>query len=66
MPMARSCSSASLLGKWLSIDIRVWSASIGNINWQTPIVVNGHIYVADNNSKFWSFPLDGIFKNGYQ
>ena len=31
MPMARTCSIASVLGKWLSIDIRVRPASIGSI-----------------------------------
>jgi outer membrane protein assembly factor BamB len=45
---------------------QVWSASIGSINWQTPIVVNSHVYVTDSNAKLWSFPLDGIFKNGFQ
>ncbi len=45
---------------------QVWSASIGNINWQTPIVINSHVYVTDSNAKLWSFPLDGIFRDGYQ
>jgi len=45
---------------------QVWSASIGNISWQTPIVVNGHLYVTDSNAKLWSFAFDGIFKDGYE
>lgn len=45
---------------------QVWSASIGNINWQTPIVVNGHVYVTDSNAKLWSFAFDGIFKDGFE
>jgi outer membrane protein assembly factor BamB len=40
---------------------QVWSATVGGIKWQSPIVVNGHIYVTDNNGKLWSFALDGIF-----
>ena len=43
MPMARSCSSASLLGKWLSIDIRVWSASIGSIV-TMPVVLGNSVF----------------------
>ena len=31
MPIARTCSIASALGKWLSIDIRVRPAPIGSI-----------------------------------
>jgi hypothetical protein len=45
---------------------QVWSESIGSINWQTPIVVNGHLYVTDSNAKLWSLPLDGIFKDGLE
>jgi len=45
---------------------QVWSASIGSINWQTPIVVNSHLYVTDSNAKLWSFAFDGIFRDGYQ
>jgi outer membrane protein assembly factor BamB len=46
--------------------VQVWSESIGSINWQTPIVVNGHLYVTDSSAKLWSFPLDGIFKDGLE
>jgi hypothetical protein len=45
---------------------QVWSASIGSIDWQTPIVVNSHLYVTDSNAKLWSFAFDGIFKDGYE
>ena len=44
----------------------LWSTTIGGIKWQSPIVVNGHLYITDNGSKLWSFTLDGIFKNGFQ
>jgi len=45
---------------------QLWSASIGSVKWQSPIVVNGHLYITDNNSQLWSFRLDGIFRNGFQ
>ena len=45
---------------------QLWSASIGAIKWQSPIVVNGHLYITDNSSQLWSFPLDGIFRSGFQ
>jgi hypothetical protein len=45
---------------------QLWSASIGGIHWQSPIVVNGHLYITDSGSQLWSFPLDGIFRNGFQ
>lgn len=44
----------------------LWSAAIGGIKWQSPIVVNGHLYITDNGAKLWSFVLDGIFRNGYE
>jgi PQQ-like domain len=44
----------------------LWSGTIGAIKWQSPIVVNSHLYITDNSSKLWSFTLDGIFKNGFQ
>src|SRR5450432_350564 len=45
---------------------QLWSAAIGTIKWQSPIVVNGHLYITDNSSKLWSFALDDIFKDGFQ
>jgi hypothetical protein len=46
--------------------IDIWSDNthVGALHWQSPIVVNGHLYIADNASMLWSFTLDGIFKNG--
>jgi len=45
----------------------IWSGpSMGGIHWQSPILVNGHVYAIDNTSKLWAFQLDGIFKNGLQ
>jgi hypothetical protein len=45
----------------------IWSdSSLGGIHWQSPIVVNGRIYVIDNTSQLWVYQLDGIFRNGFQ
>ena len=44
----------------------LWSVSIGAIKWQSPIVVDGRLYITDNSAQLWSFPLDIIFRNGFQ
>ena len=45
----------------------IWQgASLGGIHWQSPIVVNGLLYVIDNTSQLWVYRLDGIFRNGFQ
>ncbi|MDR3387221.1 MAG: hypothetical protein P4L92_09230 [Rudaea sp.] len=45
----------------------VWSdSSPQNIHWQSPIVVNGRLYLVDGNSTLWVYALDGIFKGGFQ
>jgi hypothetical protein len=44
----------------------LWSASIGGIKWQSPIVVDGNLYITDNNAQLWSIPLDKIFRNGFE
>ena len=45
----------------------IWqSAATGGFHWQSPILVNGRIYVIDNTSQLWTYQLDGIFKNGFQ
>ena len=45
----------------------IWSDSqIGSLHWQSPIVVNGHIYAPDNHSKLWVYTLDGIFRNKFE
>jgi outer membrane protein assembly factor BamB len=44
----------------------LWSAAIGAIKWQSPIVVNGHLYITDNDARLWAFALDGMFRNGFQ
>jgi hypothetical protein len=44
----------------------LWSAAIGAIHWQSPIVANGRLYIIDNTSKLWAYQLDGVFKGGFQ
>ena len=45
------------------------SPHIGSVHWQSPILIDGAIYVTDNNSKLWKFglnqPTDLIFKDGF-
>jgi hypothetical protein len=44
----------------------IWSDNqIGNVHWQSPIVVNGRIYMIDQTSKLWVYALDGIFRNSF-
>lgn len=48
----------------------LWSSeNIGGPHWQSPIVVNGVVYVINNSSKLWAFGLaqlpDTIFGNGF-
>lgn len=45
----------------------IWTdTQIGSVHWQSPIVVNGHLYVIDETSNLWVYQLDGIFRNGLQ
>ena len=44
----------------------VWSDNrIGNVHWQSPIVVNGRIYMIDQTSKLWVYVLDGVFRDTF-
>ena len=44
----------------------IWSATdIGGIHWQSPIVVNGRLYVFDVTSKLWVYVLDGVFRDAF-
>ncbi len=39
---------------------QLWrSNDLGNIHWQSPIVVNGVVYITDENSKLQAFALNG-------
>ena len=52
----------------LTGDVLWSSPHIGALHWQSPILVNGAIYVVDNSSKLWKFaaPLgDTIFTDGF-
>jgi len=45
----------------------VWSSGdIGNVHWQSPIVVNGRLYMIDQTSKLWVYQLDGIFRASFE
>jgi outer membrane protein assembly factor BamB len=45
----------------------LWSdSSLGRVHWESPIVVNGRIYVTDESGQLWAYALDGIFKNGFE
>ena len=44
------------------------SPAIGGVHWQSPILVNGALYITDNNAKLWKFGLtsaDLIFVDGF-
>ena len=48
----------------------LWTSEhIASPHWQSPIIVNGTIYVMDNSGKLWAFGLaqlpDEIFSNGF-
>jgi len=50
-------------------DVLWTSPLIGAIHWQSPILVDGAIYVTDNNGQLWKFGLgqqgDVIFQDGF-
>jgi len=49
-------------------DVLWTSQPIGDVHWQSPIVVDGAVYVIDNASKLWKFALplgDTIFVDGF-
>jgi outer membrane protein assembly factor BamB len=58
-------NTPKLRGLDLLTGAEVWSATIGKIKWQSPIVVNGHLYITDNNATLWSFALEGVFKSSF-
>jgi hypothetical protein len=59
-------SGSAVVGRDTVTGTQVWSASIGGVHWQSPIIIDHHLYVADNGTKLWSFAIDGIFKNGLE
>lgn len=42
------------------------SPTVGSPHWQSPIVVNGRIYVTNNSGSLFAFVLDPIFINGFE
>jgi hypothetical protein len=52
-------SSGNLQGRSPRTGAQLWnSTSIGNIHWESPIVVDGHLYVTDESGKLWAFAPD--------
>jgi hypothetical protein len=44
----------------------IWAdIRIGSIHWQSPIVVNGRLYVIDQTSRLWVYQLDGVFRASF-
>jgi hypothetical protein len=45
------------------------SPNIGSLHWQSPILVDGALYMTDNSAKLWKFglnqPTELIFKDGF-
>jgi hypothetical protein len=46
-------------------DMGVSTKQPGNFHKQSPIVVNGRVYVTDENANLWVFEGDDIFYNGF-
>jgi outer membrane protein assembly factor BamB len=46
----------------------IWTSptTSGGLHWQSLILANGKIYMADNNSKLWAYQLDGIFRSKFE
>ena len=53
-------------------DASTWATTAFNdSHWQSPIIVNGRIFVVDGDkpstqSQLWVYALDGVFRNGFQ
>ncbi len=59
-------SGGAVMGLNTLTGAKLWSGSIGSTHWQSPIVVNQHVYVTDSTGTLSAFYVDGIFKNGFQ
>jgi hypothetical protein len=46
----------------------IWTSPTtnGGLHWQSLILANGRIYMADDSSKLWSYALDGVFKGNFE
>jgi hypothetical protein len=59
-------NGGSLRGLDATTGSTIWSTTeIGGIHWQSPIVVNGRLYVFDVTSKLWVYVLDGVFRSTF-
>jgi len=68
---AGACSGGTCINARnpLTGDVLWSSPHIGSLHWQSPILVNGAIYVVDGTSKLWKFAApqgDEIFANGFE
>jgi hypothetical protein len=50
---------------------QLWTAAIGAGHWQSPIIVNHHLYIADGTQtnggkKLWAFTIDGVFRGKFE
>jgi hypothetical protein len=68
--VAGSCSGGRCVvaRNALTGDVLWTSPTIGSLHWQSPIVVNGAIYVTDGSAKLWKFAVpntDTVFENGF-
>ncbi len=39
---------------------QLWSASIGSIHWESPVVANGVLYITDESSHLTAYSLNGV------
>jgi hypothetical protein len=37
---------------------QLWSAALGGVHWESPIVAAGHLYITDEANKLWAFAPD--------
>jgi outer membrane protein assembly factor BamB len=45
----------------------IWTDThLGRVHWESPIVVNGRLYVFDEFSHLWAYRLDGVFRGGFE
>jgi hypothetical protein len=63
-------ASDAVTGANATADASAWSTVYADPHWQSPILVNGHIYLIDGNSatqssSLWVYQLDGTFRDGF-
>jgi hypothetical protein len=69
---ARLYAYDALSGESMVADSSTWATTIFNdTHWQSPIIVNGRIYVVDGvsptaESQLWVYELDGVFSGKFE